>query len=170
MIQIDKSQKSPIRQIAVIGTYLPRQCGIATFTTDLCEALAGQLPDATIFAIAINDANEGYPYPSRVRLEIAEQDIESYRQAAEFLNSSGVDLVILQHEFGIFGGPAGNYVLELLRRLRMPFLFGRQTTTWRSFCGRTIRPFRPRPKSISLPSRWQKPCSSNCILTCILRR
>jgi glycosyltransferase involved in cell wall biosynthesis len=122
MIQIDKSQKSPIRQIAVVGTYLPRQCGIATFTTDLCEALAGQLPDATIFAIAVNDLNEGYPYPSKVRLEIAEQDIESYRQAADFLNSNGVDLVLLQHEFGIFGGPAGNYVLELLRRLHMPVI------------------------------------------------
>ena len=122
MMQIDTSQKSPIRQIAVIGTHLPRQCGIATFTADLCEALAGQLPDATIFAVAINDANEGYPYPSRVRLEIAEQDIESYQQAAEFLNSNGVDLVLLQHEFGIFGGPAGSHVLELLRRLHMPVI------------------------------------------------
>jgi glycosyltransferase involved in cell wall biosynthesis len=122
MIQIDKSQKSPIRQIAVVGTYLPRQCGIATFTSDLCEALAGQLPDATIFAIAINDLNEGYPYPPKVRLEIAEQDIESYHQAAEFLNSNDVDLVVLQHEFGIFGGPAGNYVLEMLRRLHMPVI------------------------------------------------
>ncbi len=122
MIQIDKSQKSPIRQIAVVGTYLPRQCGIATFTSDLCEALAGELPDATVFAIAINDASEGYPYPSRVRLEIAEQDIESYHQAAEFLNSTGVDLVLLQHEFGIFGGPAGSHVLELIRRLHMPVI------------------------------------------------
>ena len=122
MIQTHKSPKSRIRQIAVVGTYLPRQCGIATFTTDLCEALAGELPDATVFAIAINDANEGYPYPSRVRLEIAEQGIESYQQAAEFLNSTGVDLVLLQHEFGIFGGPAGSYVLELLRRLHMPVI------------------------------------------------
>jgi glycosyltransferase involved in cell wall biosynthesis len=121
-MQIDKSQKSPIRQIAVVGNYLPRQCGIATFTTDLCEALAGQLPDASIFAIAVNDVEEGYPYPSRVRLEIAEQDIESYHQAAEFLNTNGVDLVLLQHEFGIFGGPAGSYVLELLRRLHMPVI------------------------------------------------
>ncbi|MGO8947701.1 MAG: glycosyltransferase family 4 protein, partial [Ktedonobacterales bacterium] len=122
MIQTHESPKSRIRQIAVVGTYLPRQCGIATFTTDLCEALAGQLPDATIFAIPVNDINEGYLYPSRVRLEIAEQDIESYQQAAEFLNTNGVDLVIVQHEFGIFGGPAGSYVLEMLRRLHMPII------------------------------------------------
>ncbi len=122
MAQIHKSQKSQIRQIAVVGTYLPRQCGIATFTTDLSEALADQLPDATIFAVAINDLDEGYPYPSKVRLEIAEQDIESYHQAAEYLNSNGVDLVLLQHEFGIFGGPAGSHVLELLRRLHMPII------------------------------------------------
>ena len=122
MIQTHESPKSGIRQIAVVGTYLPRKCGIATFTTDLCEALAGQLPDATIFAIPVNDISEGYPYPSRVRLEIAEQDIASYQQAAEFLNTNGVDLVLLQHEFGIFGGPAGSYVLEMLRRLHMPVI------------------------------------------------
>jgi glycosyltransferase involved in cell wall biosynthesis len=122
MIQTHESPESRIRQVAVVGNYLPRQCGIATFTTDLCEALAGQLPDASIFAIAMNDTDEGYPYPSRVRLEIAEQDIASYHQAAEFLTSTGVDLVLLQHEFGIFGGPAGNYVLELLRRLHMPVI------------------------------------------------
>ncbi|MGZ3581763.1 MAG: glycosyltransferase [Ktedonobacterales bacterium] len=111
-----------IRQIAVIGTHAPRQCGIATFTTDFCEALARQFPDADIFAIPINDADEYYDYPSRVRFEIAEQDIQSYRRAADFLNTNGVDLVVLQHEFGIFGGPSGNYVLELLRQLHMPIV------------------------------------------------
>src|SRR5579859_2607870 len=105
-----------IRQIAVIGTHAPRQCGIATFTTDFCEALARQFPDADIFAIPINDGDEHYDYPSRVRFEIAEQDIQSYRRAADFLNTNGVDLVVLQHEFGIFGGLAGSYVLELLRQ------------------------------------------------------
>jgi glycosyltransferase involved in cell wall biosynthesis len=115
-------QKSTIRKIAVIGTYMPRQCGIATFTTDFCEALGAQFPEAEIFAIPVNDSDEGYAYPSQVGFEIAERDIESYRQAADYLNIYGVDLVVLQHEYGIFGGPAGAYVLELLRELRVPIV------------------------------------------------
>src|SRR6185312_9974789 len=115
-------QKSKIRQIAVIGTYMPRQCGIATFTTDFCEALSAEVPEADIFAIPVNDIDEGYAYPSRVGFEIAERDIESYRQAADYLNINGVDLVVLQHEYGIFGGPSGGYILELLRELRMPIV------------------------------------------------
>src|SRR5258708_1620557 len=113
-------QKSTIRKIAVIGTYMPRQCGIATFTTDFCEALGAQFPEAEIFAIPVNDSDEGYAYPSQVGFEIAERDIESYRQAADYLNIYGVDLVVLQHEYGIFGGPAAPYVLRLLRELRVP--------------------------------------------------
>jgi glycosyltransferase involved in cell wall biosynthesis len=115
-------QKYKIRKIAVIGTYMPRQCGIATFTTDFCEALGAQFPEADIFAIPVNDIDEGYAYPSRVGFEIAERDIESYRQAADYLNINGVDLVVLQHEYGIFGGPSGGYILELLRELRMPIV------------------------------------------------
>ena len=101
---------------------MPRQCGIATFTTDFCEALGAQFPEADIFAIPVNDIDEGYAYPSRVGFEIAERDIESYRQAADYLNINGVDLVVLQHEYGIFGGPSGGYILELLRELRMPIV------------------------------------------------
>lgn len=115
-------QKSKNRQIAVIGTYMPRQCGIATFTTDFCEALSAEVPEADIFAIPVNDIEEGYAYPSRVGFEIAERDIESYRQAADYLNINGVDLVVLQHEYGIYGGPAGGYILELLRELRVPIV------------------------------------------------
>ena len=117
---MDHLHATPIRQVAVIGTYLPRHCGIATFSADFSEALARQFPDATIFAIAINDGDETYAYPPRVRFEIAEGDIESYRRAADFLNTNNVDLVVLQHEYGIFGGPSGGYILELLRRVRAP--------------------------------------------------
>ena len=112
----------PIRQIAVIGTHLPRQCGIATFTADFCRALAVQDPAATVFAVPVNDTAESYAYPPSVRFEIAEQVVESYREAADFLNSNGVDLVVLQHEYGIFGGLAGGHVLELLRALHMPIV------------------------------------------------
>jgi len=110
------------RRIAVVGNYLPRRCGIATFTTDLCEAMAAEFPEATVFAVPVNDAAAEYDYPPRVRFEIAEAELASYRGAADFLNVSGIDLVCLQHEFGIFGGPAGSHVLALLRDLRIPLV------------------------------------------------
>jgi len=109
-----------IKRIAFIGNYLPRQCGIATFTTDLCETFAQQFPETTCFAVPVNDRPEGYNYPERVWFELDQDDLNSYRQAADYLNVNDVDLVCLQHEFGIFGGPAGKYILTLLRELRMP--------------------------------------------------
>lgn len=111
---------SPIKRISFIGNYLPRQCGIATFTTDLCEAVASAYPATTCIALPVNDTEAGYDYPSRVRFELAEKDIESYRRAADFLNINNVDLVCLQFEYGIFGGKAGSHILALLRELRMP--------------------------------------------------
>jgi len=112
--------RSPIQRVAVIGNYLPRQCGIATFTTDLCESLASEYPDLTVFALPVNDTEAGYAYPTRVRFELAEQNLASYRRAADFFNLNNIDLVCLQHEYGIFGGPAGSHILTLLRELRMP--------------------------------------------------
>ncbi len=109
-----------MRRIAVVGNYLPRQCGIATFTTDLCEAIAAAFPDATCLAIPVNDVAQGYDYPPRVRFELMENDLGSYRQAADFLNINKVDAVCIQHEFGIYGGPAGSHVLSLLADLRAP--------------------------------------------------
>jgi glycosyltransferase involved in cell wall biosynthesis len=111
---------STIKRIGFIGNYLPRQCGIATFTTDLCEAIAAEYEDTTCIALPVNDLEAGYPYPSRVRFELIEKDIDSYRRAADFLNINSVDLVCLQHEYGIYGGQAGSHILALLRELRMP--------------------------------------------------
>ncbi|MGC2831959.1 MAG: glycosyltransferase family 4 protein [Candidatus Acidiferrum sp.] len=108
-------------RIAVVGNYLPRRCGIATFTTDLCEALHAEFGGTELLALPVNDTEEGYEYPARVRFELSEDNLASYRQAADFLNFSNIDLVCLQHEYGIFGGNAGAHILELLRRLRMPF-------------------------------------------------
>ncbi len=113
---------SQITRIAFIGNYLPRQCGIATFTTDLCEAIAAEDRGATCIAVPVNDIEGGYAYPSRVRFEVAEKDIDSYHRAADFLNTNNVDLVCLQHEYGIFGGKAGSHILALLRELRMPIV------------------------------------------------
>jgi glycosyltransferase involved in cell wall biosynthesis len=108
-------------RIAVVGNYLPRRCGIATFTTDLCDALHGESDTVELLALPVNDTDEGYPYPARVRFALSQDNLDSYRNAADFLNFSNIDLVCLQHEYGIFGGPAGGHILELLRRLEMPF-------------------------------------------------
>jgi glycosyltransferase involved in cell wall biosynthesis len=113
---------STINRIAFIGNYSPRQCGIATFTTDLCEAVAAEYSETTCIALPVNDTEAGYAYPPRVRFELTEKDIDSYRRAADFLNINNVDIVCLQHEYGIFGGPAGSHILALLQALRMPIV------------------------------------------------
>jgi glycosyltransferase involved in cell wall biosynthesis len=104
----------------VIGNYLPRQCGIATFTTDLCAAISAECGTARLLALPVNDTEPGYDYPPRVRWSLAQDDLKSYQEAAEFLNFNNIDMVCLQHEYGIFGGPAGSHILQLLRGLKMP--------------------------------------------------
>jgi len=107
-------------RIAVVGNYLPRQCGIATFTTDLCAAISTECGSARLMALPVNDTEDGYDYPDRVRWSLAQDDVKSYQEAAEFLNFNNIDMVCLQHEYGIFGGPAGSHILHLLRGLKMP--------------------------------------------------
>ena len=109
-------------RVGVIGNHLPRQCGIATFTTDLCDALHAEFAATELLALPVNDTEQGYAYPSRIRFELSQDDVASYRQAADFLNFSNIDLVCLQHEYGIFGGPAGSHILQLLRHLKMPLV------------------------------------------------
>ena len=99
---------------------MPRLCGIATFTHDLCEAVAAVAAGSDCFAGAVNDRAEGYAYPPRVRFEISERDLESYRSAADFLNFNNTEVLCVQHEFGIYGGAAGSHLLALLREVRMP--------------------------------------------------
>ena len=111
---------SKVRKIAFVGDHLPRKCGIATFTTDLAAAVQTEHPQSKCFAVSVNDIKGGYEYPEVVHFEIEEQDLSSYIRAADFLNISNVDIVCLQHEFGIFGGPAGSHILAFLRELRMP--------------------------------------------------
>jgi glycosyltransferase involved in cell wall biosynthesis len=120
-----RSQSKPSKlslpsRIAVIGNYLPRQCGIATFTTDLCEAISAEYGTSRLLALPVNDTESGYDYPARVRWSLAQDDVQSYQEAAEFLNFNNIDMVCLQHEYGIFGGPAGSHILHLLRGLKMP--------------------------------------------------
>jgi glycosyltransferase involved in cell wall biosynthesis len=114
------SKLSMPSRIAVIGNYLPRHCGIATFTTDLCSAISAEYGTARLLALPVNDTDEGYDYPARVRWTLGQDDVRSYQDAAAFLNFNNIDMVCLQHEYGIFGGPAGSHILHLLRGLKMP--------------------------------------------------
>ncbi len=111
---------SPVNKIAFVGDYSPRKCGIATFTTDLLQAVAEVHPECQCLCVAVNDRPEGYAYPEAVRYEIEEQNLASYLRAADYLNISNVDIVCLQHEYGIYGGPAGSHILAFLRELKMP--------------------------------------------------
>src|SRR6202142_2769293 len=107
-------------RIAVIGNYLPRQCGIATFTTDLCAAISAEYGTTRLMALPVNDTEQGDDDPERVGWSLDQDDVKSYQDAAEFLNFNNIDMVCLQHEYGIFGGPAGSHILHLLRGLKMP--------------------------------------------------
>ncbi len=108
------------KNVAFLGDYVPRRCGIATFTADICEAVAAEFPAAQCIVGSVNDRPEGYDYAERVRFELDEQELDSYRRAAEFLNINNVEIVSVQHEFGIYGGPAGSHLLAFLREVRMP--------------------------------------------------
>jgi glycosyltransferase involved in cell wall biosynthesis len=105
-----------------VGDYLPRKCGIATFTNDLHSSMAIEFPTIQCSVVSVNDIEEGYDYPTEVHFEIAEQDLTSYLRAADFLNITKVEVVCLQHEFGIFGGPAGSHLLAMLRELKAPIV------------------------------------------------
>lgn len=114
------SSSAPPQRIAFLGGFVPRRCGIATFTHDLCEAVSTALPSALCYSGAVNDRTEGYAYPPRVRFELQEKDLDSYRRAADFLNFDNAEVLCVQHEFGIYGGPAGSHLLALLKEVRMP--------------------------------------------------
>jgi glycosyltransferase involved in cell wall biosynthesis len=107
-------------KVGIIGSYLPRRCGIATFSADLLTSLKLQAPDTEWWSVAMNDQPEGYDYPPEVQFEIGQKVVADYRSAVDFLNINEVDAVSLQHEFGIYGGKAGSNVVRLLQNLRMP--------------------------------------------------
>jgi glycosyltransferase involved in cell wall biosynthesis len=110
----------PLNRVAFVGNYVPRRCGLATYTRDLRTAVAFQLPAAECPVIAMDDGDGPLDYPPEVRFSCSDADPDSYRRAAELLALSNVDVVSLQHEYGIFGGSAGERVLDLIRELRMP--------------------------------------------------
>src|SRR5688572_10527956 len=113
-------------KIAFIGTYTPRECGIGTFNKNLVDSVVcnkvDQLKDVEGFVVATNDYEQDYPYPDEVKFKIRQEQQADYQEAANYINLSGADLCILQHEFGIFGGQNGVYILPLLHRLAIPFI------------------------------------------------
>ncbi len=112
---------STVKNVALIGNHLPRHCGIATFTSDVASALAA-VPDNNCFVVAMNDTPEGYRYPDRVRFTVQQNRVSDYRLAADFLNMNQVDVVCVQHEYGIFGGNTGSHILEMLETVRVPIV------------------------------------------------
>src|SRR6266581_3187608 len=111
-----------IRRIAMLGNHMPRQCGIAPFTTDLSDVIAAIGPDLDCFVLAMNDGRQRHADPARGRFELADSDIAAYTRAADFLNVNDIDVISVQHEYGIFGGKAGGHLLTMLRELRMPIV------------------------------------------------
>lgn len=119
---VSSRPRGGVKRIAVIGNYVPRRCGIATFTAGLCEALATEAAKAHVAVIAMNDRPEGYDYPPRVEYEVNADRLEDYYSAFHFIQTGAFDLVCVQHEYGIFGGPTGSHLLALLRQLRIPIV------------------------------------------------
>ena len=113
-------------KIAFIGTYPPRECGIGTFTNNLYNSVLqskkAENQDCEAFVVAVSDHNLIYDYPQEVKLDIRQEHQEDYLKAARYINLSSADICILQHEFGIYGGQNGIYILPLLHRLEIPLV------------------------------------------------
>jgi glycosyltransferase involved in cell wall biosynthesis len=109
-------------KVLFIGTYVPKECGIATFTFDLLNSVSGEDNDVHCEVIALNDPSETYDYPEEVVFQIQRDKIEDYYRAADFINQSDIDIVCLQHEFGLFGGNTGDYIFALLSGINKPVI------------------------------------------------
>ncbi len=111
-----------LTNIAFIGNSLPRRCGIATFTTDLQQAVSKSPAHVATAIVAMTDHGHVYDYPPEVRLAIADDNRDDYIRAGDVLNVGNFDVACLQHEFGIFGGEDGDHIVALLSRLKMPII------------------------------------------------
>lgn len=110
--------------ISFVSSYIPRQCGIATFTNDLVSSIRKLSTDEkySLNITALNDIPEGYKYPAEVKFEIKDKNVNDFNEAAYYLNLSDSDVINIQHEFGLYGGEAGSNILYLLERLKKPFV------------------------------------------------
>jgi glycosyltransferase involved in cell wall biosynthesis len=109
-------------RVIYISSYIPRKCGIATYTKDLTNAINLLNPHALAEILAINRPGESLNYPWEVKFKIDQENLASYLQAADYLNRSGADLVVLEHKFGLFGGNCGEYVIPLVNSLKLPLV------------------------------------------------
>lgn len=116
------TQAPGISRIALIGNFLPRKCGIATYTTDTYTALKQRYPDLQVDVYAMDDHPGRYDYPEAVVRAIAQNDRAAYLDAARAIEASGAQALWVQHEYGIYGGPAGELLLALLDRLSIPVI------------------------------------------------
>lgn len=117
-----RRKSSSVQTVALLGTYVPRQCGIATFTKDLRDAIAGRIGEPNATVIAIDDIPSGYPYPDEVRMQVPQHRQAEYTTAAELLNINQIDIALIQHEFGIFGGNDGSHIIDFIHQLRLPVI------------------------------------------------
>ncbi len=118
----DLVSKSHPSEVAFIGNYLPRKCGIATFTHDVYTSFAKQYPNVKSFVISVNDIEDGYEYPEEVHFDFFQHNPINYDQVADYINDRNVEVVCLQHEYGIYGGKDGKYIIRLLEKLKMPIV------------------------------------------------
>jgi glycosyltransferase involved in cell wall biosynthesis/CBS domain-containing protein len=109
-------------KVAFLSTFPPRECGIATYTSDLVDAISRLYVTQTPTIVAINDRGGFYNYPPHVGFQIDREDEDSYIAAAEFINRSDIDIVCLQHEYGLFGGVWGEYILTFLESMKKPIV------------------------------------------------
>ncbi len=109
-------------KVLFIGTYVPKECGIATFTSDLLNSVSGENNNVHCEVIALNDPSETYNYPEEVVFQIQRDRIEDYYRAADYINQSDIDIVCLQHEFGLFWGNAGDYIFSLISGINKPVI------------------------------------------------
>ena len=121
-MRVTDPDTATIQSLSIVGSYLPRRCGIATFSNDPRAALAAEVGAEHTSVVALDDISGGYEYPPEVCFQIAQQERADYRTAAELLNINQIDVAVIQHEYGIFGGQDGSYVIDLMRRLRMPIM------------------------------------------------
>jgi glycosyltransferase involved in cell wall biosynthesis len=131
----EPSNLEALRSIALIGSYVPRRCGIATFTADLASGLAVASGGMHVEIVAMNDDRSGHDYPSEVEFEVGQNELADYRVAADHLNASRIDVVSVQHEYGIFGGVDGAHILKLIAQLRMPVVTTLHTVLSRPTAG-----------------------------------
>ncbi|HEY7088506.1 MAG TPA: glycosyltransferase family 4 protein, partial [Tepidisphaeraceae bacterium] len=117
-----RPKKTSVQTLALVGSYVPRQCGIGTFTKDLRDSIAAQIGERETTVLAMDDVAGGYAYPEEVRLQVAQHRQADYTMAAELLNINRIDVALIQHEYGLFGGRDGSHLLDLIHTLRMPVI------------------------------------------------